>query len=81
MISGDRLYEQKQNHLGGPSLQDNGFSKDWQDGLRALLPNVNVSFGLNSQAPGPGGPHGHNNTGHFGLGNMHQPSFSQHQER
>lgn len=22
--------------------------KDWQDGLRALLPNINISFGANS---------------------------------
>jgi len=32
---------------------NDGFNmKDWQDGLRALLPNVNVSFGSNSQHPG-----------------------------
>ena len=116
---GDRMYgggqEQKHNPLLGQHLgQDNGFaSKDWQDGLRALLPNVNVSFGvgggpggqtglggglggqsglgaglggqsglgggLGSQSGLGGGPGGQ--TGHFGLQNMHQPSFSQPQQQ
>ena len=92
---GDRMYggqEQKQNPLLGQHLgQDNGFvSKDWQDGLRALLPNVNVSFGvgggpggqtggLGGQSGLGGGPGGQ--TGHFGLQNMHQPSFSQPQQQ
>ena len=126
---GDRMYgggqEQKHNPLLGQHLgQDNGFaSKDWQDGLRALLPNVNVSFGvgggpggqtglggglggqtglggglggqsglgaglggqsglgagLGSQTGLGGGPGGQ--TGHFGLQNMHQPSFSQPQQQ
>jgi len=75
---GDRMFagDQKQNHLG-PHL-DNGYaSKDWQDGLRALLPsNVNVSFGVNNSANSVG-----NNTGHFGLQNMHQPNFSQQQQQ
>jgi len=30
------------------SLADGFGNKDWQDGLRALLPNVNVSFGANN---------------------------------
>ena len=86
---GDRMYgggqEQKHNPLLGQHLgQDNGFaSKDWQDGLRALLPNVNVSFGVGG---GPGGQTGlggglGGQTGHFGLQNMHQPSFSQPQQQ
>jgi len=57
---------------------DNGYaSKDWQDGLRALLPNVNVSFGGNNSVGNPVG----NNTGHFGLQNMHQSNFSQQQQQ
>merc|ERR1712241_1571184 len=65
-------------------------SKDWQDGLRALLPNVNVSFGQSGHA-GLGNGLGNNglanssgpNTGHSGLGqhfglqNNYQNSFSQ----
>merc|ERR1712013_929279 len=40
------LFDQKQNHPGHQIQDSPGFSsKDWQDGLRALLPNVNVSFG------------------------------------
>jgi len=38
-------------------------SKDWQDGLRALLPNVNVSFGQQGQN------HGNGSGGLGGLGN------------
>jgi len=38
-------------------------SKDWQDGLRALLPNVNVSFGQQGQN------HGSGSGGLGGLGN------------
>jgi len=59
----------------GPHLQDNFSSKDWQDGLRALLPNVNVSFGQ-----GQGGAN-NSGLGHFGLQNNFQPSYSQQQER
>jgi len=74
---GERLYDQKPSH-GAPHLQENFSSKDWQDGLRALLPsNVNVSFGQ-----GGGGGAGPANTGpaglgHFGLQNNFQPSYSQ----
>ena len=57
-------------------MQENFSSKDWQDGLRALLPsNVNVSFGQGGGNTGPGG------LGHFGLQNNFQPSYSQQQER
>jgi len=44
-----RVLHDHQNSLTNPG---EGFSnKDWQDGLRALLPNVNVSFGSNSSLP------------------------------
>lgn len=26
------------------------YNKDWQDGLRALLPNINISFGASPQS-------------------------------
>lgn len=61
------LFEQKQNsHLNhglgqGQGQHDGLNSKDWQDGLRALLPNVNVSFGTG------GGGGGHSN----GIGANH----------
>jgi len=75
-LGGLGLGDRQSHGLGGPGGhlgQDNGFSsKDWQDGLRALLPNVNVSFG---QGPS-------SSAGHFGLQNMQQqPSYSGHQER
>merc|ERR1719431_906560 len=88
---GDRLFDQKQNHPGHHLQDSAGFtSKDWQDGLRALLPNVNVSFGqsghggignglgngglANSSVPSTG----HSGLGqHFGLQNNYQGSFSQ----
>ena len=38
--------------------QQQNLSKDWQDGLRALLPNVNVSFGALPHGP----PHAQNGT-------------------
>jgi len=64
----------------GPHIQENFASKDWQDGLRALLPsNVNVSFGQG----GAGGAGAANTApgglGQFGLQNSFQ-SYSQ-QER
>lgn len=34
--------------------QQQSLSKDWQDGLRALLPNVNVSFGALPHGPSNG---------------------------
>jgi len=44
-----RVMPDHPNSLANPG---EGFSnKDWQDGLRALLPNVNVSFGSNSSLP------------------------------
>ena len=41
---------------------------------------MNVSFGVNNSANSVGNPVG-NNTGHFGLQNMHQPNFSQQQQQ
>jgi len=73
------MFEQKQqgqhlNHnIGGH--HDTGFSsKDWQDGLRALLPNANISFGnQNHSGPGLGsGGLGLTNGG-LGLGNSVGP--------
>ncbi|ELT87458.1 hypothetical protein CAPTEDRAFT_223184 [Capitella teleta] len=32
--------------------------QDWQEGLRALLPNINISFGGSTAAPHPGGQRG-----------------------
>lgn len=62
-----------------PHMQDNFSSKDWQDGLRALLPsNVNVSFG---QGQGGGANTGPAGLGHFGLQNNFQPSYSQQQQQ
>ena len=81
---GERLYDGKPgSHGQPPHLQENFSSKDWQDGLRALLPsNVNVSFGQGGGGggganTGPGGPGG---LGHFGLQNNFQPSYSQQQQ-
>ena len=34
--------------------QQQGISKDWQEGLRALLPNVNVTFGALPHGPANG---------------------------
>merc|ERR1712142_1332945 len=85
------LFDQKPNHPPHHIQDSAGFSsKDWQDGLRALLPNVNVSFGQSGHA-GLGNGLGNNglanssgpNTGHTGLGqhfglqNNYQNSFSQ----
>merc|ERR1719154_821592 len=65
---GDRLFDQKQNHPGHHLQDSAGFtSKDWQDGLRALLPNVNVSFGQSGHNLGNG--LGNAGLGSGGLGN------------
>merc|ERR1719400_1201375 len=74
---GERLYDQKPSH-GAPHLQENFSSKDWQDGLRALLPsNVNVSFGQGGGGGGGAANQGPAGLGHFGLQNNFQPSYSQ----
>jgi len=52
-----------QGHTMQGGLGDGFSSKDWQDGLRALLPNVNVSFG------------GGQNHGSSGLGNGGGPGL------
>ena len=56
----------------------------FQDGLRALLPNVNVSFGVGGSGGNVGNPGAGAGQGHFGLGGMHQQqqsAFSQQQDR
>lgn len=56
----------------------------FQDGLRALLPNVNVSFGVGGSGGNVGNPGAGAGQGHFGLGGLHQQqqsAFSQQQER
>ena len=44
--------QQQQHHQHPDSSNKVANSKDWQEGFRALLPNVNVSFGA---LPGSGG--------------------------
>jgi len=87
------LFEQKQGGgLGGggglhthSGHQEAGglSSKDWQEGLRALLPNVNVSFGNGVSGNQSNGFGGHSNgplggLGHGGLlSNQHSSSQGQ----
>jgi len=51
---------QHQPHHGWPTSGSGNanISQDWQDGLRALLPNVNVSFGNLPSSSGGGGVNG-----------------------
>ncbi|XP_060068321.1 CCR4-NOT transcription complex subunit 4-like isoform X1 [Ylistrum balloti] len=45
----------EQNHVN--AQRDVFNTKDWQDGLRALLPNINISFGATQQANNPMSTH------------------------
>merc|ERR1719495_1485243 len=63
-------HKHSQNSVGG-----DGFSvKDWQGGLRALLPNVNVSFGSNNQQ----GHQGQQQQQQYGQHNFHHNNLPQH---